>query len=319
MTPRAWLITDGNAGNERQAQALASAMGLDARELHIALRPPWSWFAPRAFPGAWDALPAELRAASEQDPPAIVIGCGRSAALATALLRARTRAFAVQILDPRVDARRWDLVITPAHDRLRGDNVLNTIGALNSITPARLAAAALATPGLAQLPAPRTAVLIGGTTRAQRIDAGWIASLADRLGDWHAQRGGSFLVSTSRRTAPETVAAARSAFAAWPGAFWSGPEDGDNPYLAFLAHANAIVVSPDSVNQLSEASATGKPVYTHAPRPVHGKLVAFLRELVDSGHVRPLRSEPGAYEPRALRETDAVAEEVWRRWRAHSR
>ena len=40
---------------------------------------------------------------------------------------------------------------------------------------------------------------------------------------------------------------------------WDGT--GDNPYFAFLALADAIVVTEDSVNMVTEAAGTGKPVY----------------------------------------------------------
>ena len=38
----------------------------------------------------------------------------------------------------------------------------------------------------------------------------------------------------------------------------------------------SIVVTPDSVNMLSEACATGVPVYTHAPLGVAGRLAEAL-------------------------------------------
>ena len=51
------------------------------------------------------------------------------AALATRLLRQRG-ARAVQILDPRVPTRHWDLVIAPEHDGLEGANVIATAGSV---------------------------------------------------------------------------------------------------------------------------------------------------------------------------------------------
>ena len=76
------------------------------------------------FGTSFDALIAK--------PPALAIGCGRQAALATRLLRARGSQ-AVQILDPRIDPRHWDLVIAPEHDTLRGDNVIPTLGSLHPV------------------------------------------------------------------------------------------------------------------------------------------------------------------------------------------
>lgn len=309
------VVTDGAAGNERQALALAAALGELPRVQRIRLAPPWSWFAPHLTPGAWHALPAAFRAEIEARPPDLVIGCGRAAALATALVRRRAGAYAVQILDPRAPLHRWDLVVAPAHDALAGDNVVTTIGALNLITPARLAAAALEHPEFGQLPRPRTAVLVGGSTSAVRIDAGYAAELLQHLARWRALEGGSFLVTTSRRT-PPGVAETLRATAEEHDRVYSGARDGANPYLGFLAHADRIVVTPDSVNLVSEACATGKPVYCLLREPIRGKLAAFHHALRDSGRVRPLEPQPTAWTPVPLRETEAVAAEVRRRYDA---
>jgi hypothetical protein len=39
----------------------------------------------------------------------------------------------VQILDPRIAPRHFDVVVAPSHDRLVGGNVIETLGALNPI------------------------------------------------------------------------------------------------------------------------------------------------------------------------------------------
>src|SRR5205814_905267 len=168
--PTCFAISDGAAGNARQASALAAAMGLAAQPVAVSWPPPWSWFAPALETGAYRWLPGGLRhVADEGASGAIAIGCGRAAALATALLR-RRGCYAIQILDPRAALDRWDLVIAPAHDRLSGANTLATVGALNDISPSRLAEAARDFSALAELPSPRTAVLVGGSNAAQRID-----------------------------------------------------------------------------------------------------------------------------------------------------
>ncbi|HVF36104.1 MAG TPA: mitochondrial fission ELM1 family protein [Candidatus Saccharimonadia bacterium] len=312
------VVTDGAAGNERQALALAAAMGLAPRVHRIGLLPPWSWLAPHLRIGGWHALPRALRDPVDAEPPQLAIGCGRTGALATALIRARHGSYAVQILDPRASLDAWDLVVAPAHDALAGDNVVTTIGALNSITPARLAAAALEHAELAQLPQPRTAVLVGGSTSTVRVDAGYAADLLQRLSRWRAREGGSFLVTTSRRTSPG-VAETLRATASESDRIYSGEHEHANPYLGFLAHADRIVVTPDSVNLISEACATGKPVYCLVREPVRGKLAAFHRALLDTGRLRPLDFEAPPWTPVPLRETDAVAEQVWRRFRARAR
>ena len=111
----------------------------------------------------------------------------------------------------------------------------------------------------------------------------------------------------------------RAAFAAFPGVFFGGDRDGENPYAGFLAWADRIVVTPDSVNMLSEACATGKPVCTFAPQPIAGKLAAFHRALRGSGHLRMLGEIAPKPLPPPLAETREIAELVRARWLAARR
>jgi mitochondrial fission protein ELM1 len=312
-----WAISDGAAGNERQALALARALGLAPRVLRIRLRQPWAAFAPRLVAGAAFAIRDEHGAPLSPAWPHIAIGCGRRAALVTRLLREWSggHTYTVQILDPRIDSDAFDLLIAPAHDRVEGANVISSIGALNPVDRAWLADGRTRFSALAALPSPRTAVLIGGSNRAQRLDSAYFSGLLERLAALHATDRGSFLVSVSRRTPRAVVALLRDAFARMPGVFWSGG-DGENPYAGFLAWADRLVVTPDSVNMLSEACATGKPVYTYAPRPIGGKLAAFHAELAASGHLRRLGDSTPHAQPPPLAETGEIAEGVRARWAA---
>ena len=51
-TPACWAISDGAAGNERQAVALAQALGLAPRVIRLRVREPWAAFAPHLLAGA---------------------------------------------------------------------------------------------------------------------------------------------------------------------------------------------------------------------------------------------------------------------------
>jgi mitochondrial fission protein ELM1 len=205
-------------------------------------------------------------------------------------------------------------VIAPAHDELSGANVIATVGALNDVSPARLLESARGFSALLELPAPRTAVLLGGSNRAQRIDRRYLGLLLERLEAIRA--GGTLLITCSRRT----DAALLPLLASWSehrsAVLWRDERDGPNPYHGFLATADRIVATPDSVNLLSEAAASGKPAYTFAPEPVRGKLARFHEALRAGDHVRPLERYDVAWTGTPLRETEAVAREVLRRYRA---
>src|SRR5579875_1318768 len=272
FTPRsAWVISDGAAGNERQALALAAALDVPARVLVLPLRPPWSWCAPRQLPGGRLALSARDREAFTPPWPDLAIGCGRDAALLTRMLRSLSdgACFTVQILDPRLDTRHWDAVIAPRHDDLAGANVIRTLGALNPVDDAWLAQAL----------------------------AGTVAALA---------QGGSVLATASRRTPAPFAQSLRDALAKFPGVFWSG--GGANPYPGILGWADRIVVTPDSVNMISEACATGLPVHTVTTAPLPDIRARFHDALRERGLLTDPGAPPGHAPP--LRETGEVAAQL---------
>ncbi|KRD31847.1 nucleoside-diphosphate sugar epimerase [Lysobacter sp. Root916] len=307
------VLTDGHAGNVRQAQALAAALGRPAREFVLEARAPWAWAAPRRLPGATRAFGAAF-AGVLAAPPALAIGCGRQAALATRLLRLRG-ARAVQILDPRIDSRHWDLVIAPEHDGLRAANSLSPLGSLHPVDDLWLAAARSAFPAFAALPAPRTALLLGGPSAHAAFDAGMFENLIARVAALVEREGGSVLATASRRTPAMVREQLRARFAHVPGVVWAGPEDGANPYAGLLGWADRVVCTADSVNLLSEAAATTVPLYIAGIDALSGRPRRFVDALLASGRAR-LFDATDALAPYAvtpLRETARIADEVRRR------
>ena len=299
----AWVISDGAAGNERQALALASALGVPARVLALPLRAPWAWFAPRRIPGGRLALAARDRASFEAPWPDLAIGCGRGAARLTRMLRRLSvgACYSVQILDPRMETRDREPGIAPTHDGLEGANVLTTLGSLNPVDDAWLASGREAFPAFGSLPRPRIALLVGGPRRGIEFNDDLAARLLATVRAIAA--GGSVLATVSRRTPAAFAAQLHGALAAFPGVFWNGA--GTNPYPGLLGWADRIIVTPDSVNMLSEACATGVPVHTVTGAALPDKLTRFHAALRERG----LLTEPG--DARAgvppLRETQAVA------------
>ena len=67
----------------------------------------------------------------------------------------------------------------------------------------------------------------------------------------------------------------------------SGTASGENPYYAFLASADAIVVTEDSVNMVTEAAGTGKPVYVQRLKGKSRRLSQFHELMRKRGATRP--------------------------------
>ncbi|EIL98966.1 mitochondrial fission ELM1 family protein [Rhodanobacter denitrificans] len=304
-----WVITDHAAGNQRQALALAEHLQLPLRHLVLQPRAPWSWLAPRLELGGRLALPIQQRRLFTPPWPAVAIGCGRAAALFTRMLRRLSdgQCYTVQILNPRIDPARWDTVIAPRHDQLDGPNVLRPLGSLNSVDDEWLADGRESCPRFAELPQPRVGVLLGGPRQGIALNADYAHRLAARLLERQHREGGSLLVLGSRRTSPALVDVFRQALRGVPGLLWAGPDDGRNPYPGVLGWADRLVVTPDSVNMLSEACAVGCPVETLVTAPLPAKLARFHQSLREAGRLHDLGDAASAPPVPPLRETAAIA------------
>ena len=285
--PLAWVLHDGKAGMASQALGLAEATGFPFIEKPLTIRLPWLLLPPRLWPLPLFAAGAEAGLAPPW--PDLVIACGRNAAMPALAIRRRSggRTIAAQIQDPGAGHSEFDLFVVPAHDRLRGPRVFVTEGAVHRVTPARLAAARRRFPALAALPRPIVAVLIGGSNRAYRLTLPRLGEIADGIAGVLAATGGSALITPSRRTGARGAAVLRERLAGLSAAIWDG--GGGNPYFAYLALADTVLVTADSVSMISEAAATGKPVHILDLPGGNAKFARFHEGMRAAGITRPFR------------------------------
>jgi len=317
MSAIIWAVHDGKIGMANQtlglAEAVAPALNGTVVEKSLVLRAPWRWLPPHAWLAPLAAIdPHGDRLAPPW--PDILISCGR---LAAAPARAAKRAsggriFWVQVQNPGFASSEADLIVMPRHDGDGGDNAFVTLGAVHRVTPARLADGARRFgPSLAHLRRPLVAVLLGGDNRVYRLTAARLAALTKQLAAL-AQQGYGLAITTSRRSGPSVAARLRQAL---PDAFiWGG--DGDNPYFGLLALADAFVVTADSVNMVSEAAATGKPVHVVELEGGSPKFARFHAALRAAKATRPFTGTIERWNYLPLDDTARAATEVARRFTA---
>jgi mitochondrial fission protein ELM1 len=315
MTSRScWIITQGHAGMEAQCRGLADALGLAPVIKRVRVRRLWDLLPKRL----WLAPLRVLRADSDRlDPPwpDLVISCGSVGAPLAAAIRSASggRTRAVHIQDPKMDLHRFDLVIAPRHDGLRGDNVISSKAAIHPVTPQKLEEGARRWgPVLAPLPRPLIAVLIGGPNGRHRLTPDIVTRLADNLVSLARKTGGALAVTPSRRTGAENEAVLRERLKDVPAFVWDGK--GNNPYFGLLALADAIVVTEDSVSMTSEAVATGKPVYVAALAGKSRRLRRFHQMLMADGITRPFDGSFATWTYTPPDDTARAAAEIRRRF-----
>jgi len=296
--PSVWVLHDGKAGMASQALGLAEATGFPFVEKCLTVRAPWAWLPPQLW---LSPLSAVIDGGMGLRPPwpDLVIGCGRNTAAPALAIREASggRTIAAQIQDPRIGRRAFDLMLVPEHDRLRGPRVLTTKGALHRVTAEKLAATRQRFPELAELPRPILGVLVGGSNRAYRLTLDRLAAIADDIAASLKATGGSAVITPSRRTGIEGIVLLRERLAGLPAVI--SDMTGDNPYFAYLAAADAFLVSCDSVSMISEAAATGKPVHIIELEGGDAKFARFHQTMRDAGITRPFtgRIESWHYAP----------------------
>jgi mitochondrial fission protein ELM1 len=262
--PVVWVIEAYRAGERNQVLALADTLAWPYEIKRLTYRK--YEFLTNIFRGSdlrgIDIMGSDLLQAPWPD---LVISSGmRNEAVCRWIkMQSGDRTRIVHVGNPWADPSRFDLVITTPQYRIpERANVLQNVLTLNNVDTARLQSQLDHWQSqFKQLPQPHTAVIVGGESGPFTLGKKAALRLAREVNELVGRVGGSALVTTSSRTSP-AVAKLLQRELTIPNYFYHWqPDDDANPYLAVLALAERFVVSGDSISMLSEACATGKPVY----------------------------------------------------------
>lgn len=292
-----------------QTRGLAEAVGVPYTMMDTRIAMPWTLLPPGWCPRSLSVVsgPPGLKSGP---PPGLVISCGRHGIVPSLALKRKfgNRVFTVHIQDPKMPGKHFDLVVAPEHDAVAGENVYRTTGALHYVTPERLAvaresaeAAAIGAGGQGIV-----AVLVGGRNGYYRFAESEAEVLVAALKATAAENNVRLVVVSSNRTEPGVIERMRQALGR-EHYVWDGVSP--NPYFAALSRADYIVVTGDSVSMVSEAAATGQPVFVHhlpkrrpAPRFEH-----FHAQFERAGITRPFTGSLARWRYEAPNDTPHIA------------
>lgn len=313
--PRIWVLADDRTGNVVQCVGVAEALG----EPFVIKKVVYGFLARlhNVLRGATTlGLTKDCRDGLVPPWPQLVISAGRRTAPVARWLRRTTGARLVQIMDPGWPGRGdFDLIAVPRHDRpVRRANEFATLGSCHRVGPRLLAEEQAKWQG--RLPAadrPRLMLSVGGTSKDCHFTPAHGRLLAADTDALAQCMGATAMITTSRRTGSRLEAAISEGIPE-PRYFHAWRDGGDNPYLAMLAVADAVVVTGDSMNMCTEACATGVPVYIFAPPGVASAKHARLHKLLYSlGYARPLGGDPTPWRHEPLNPALDVAAEIRKR------
>ena len=119
---KAILLTQGMHGMISQVEGLARALDLTYKHQTIKLKPFWNFMPPKISPISENLVKNKFVCDSK-----IIISCGRKSVIPSIALKKRLgkEIFTIHIQNPKVSFKHFDLIISPDHDNIKGDNVLN--------------------------------------------------------------------------------------------------------------------------------------------------------------------------------------------------
>ncbi len=258
---RAWCLTDGSAGMISQVKGLADALNLNFEQKTIDLKFPWNKLPVGILPPSKIIFNNYRQISLESNiPPDIIISCGKRSIYASLHLKKslKNKVFSIHIQNPKINPAHFDLVVAPAHDDLKGKNVLKTDLALNHINKSLLSKEAeLYAAQFSKIEKPICAIFLGGQNRNYRFDISVVKVLADQVDKIIKNNDIQLYILFSRRTDQFIIEYLKERFLD-QNIIWNGE---GNPYLALMKFSKYLICTADSVSIISESISSTKPVY----------------------------------------------------------
>ena len=125
------LLTEGMHGMISQVEGLAKALDLDFTHHKVELNNFWKFIPPKLTP-----ISNKVYKHFDATNYDIIISCGRKSVVPSIYLKknSQKKIINIHIQDPKVNLKHFDIIVTPEHDGVTGDNVISSKGAIHYLT-----------------------------------------------------------------------------------------------------------------------------------------------------------------------------------------
>ncbi len=286
---KALLLTQGMHGMVSQVEGLAKALGLSYKHQKIELKSFWNLIPPKISPISENLVKNKFVCDCK-----IIISCGRKSVIPSIALKKRlgNQIFNIHIQDPKVSFEHFDLIVSPEHDRLRGENIINTTGAIHYLTKKEINDNSKYLGIEKDKRKELVAFIIGGPNKYYNYSEKQIHELFNKVKTLFTPDKFKIIVVKNIDK---------------------------KAYLSALAISNYIVVTCDSTSMISEAAMTGKPVYIAMMKSFKptGRFKKFYSQLKDLGITRELEDRVESWSYNSLNEVNRIAPIVKAKMKKH--
>ena len=250
------LLTQGMHGMISQVEGLAKALDIDFTHHTVELNNFWKLIPPKLTP-----ISQRVYKKINQTEFDLIISCGRKSVIPSIHLKknSKKKILNIHIQDPKVNFSHFDFIVAPEHDFIRGQNVINTKGAIHYLTDGEIIKNKDYLSSFIKKDQRKICSLIlGGPTKYYEYSSENLKNIFSNLNNFLKKNDFQLIVIPSMRTPKNSINFAKDYF----GKNHTIIDKVDKKaYLSALSISESIVVTCDSSSMISEAALTGKPIY----------------------------------------------------------
>ena len=250
------LLTQGMHGMISQVEGLAKALDIDFTHHTVELNNFWKLIPPKLTP-----ISQRVYKKINQTEFDLIISCGRKSVIPSIHLKknSKKKIVNIHIQNPKVNFSHFDFIVAPEHDFIRGQNVINTKGAIHYLTDGEIIKNKDYLSSFIKKDQRKICSLIlGGPTKYYEYSSENLKNIFSNLNNFLKKNDFQLIVIPSMRTPKNSINFAKDYF----GKNHTIIDNVDKKaYLSALSISESIVVTCDSSSMISEAALTGKPIY----------------------------------------------------------
>jgi mitochondrial fission protein ELM1 len=300
---KAILLTQGMHGMVSQVEGLAKALNLNFKHQNIKLKTFWNYIPPKFSPISENLVKEKFVCDSK-----VIISCGRKSVIPSIALKKRlgSEIFTIHIQDPKVSFKHFDLIISPEHDNIKGDNVINTKGAIHYLTKKEIKENSNYLDINLDKKKQIVSFVIGGPNKYYDYSDQELHKLFTKVKTLFTPDKFKIVIIPSYRTPEEVIKKAYDAFSSNHHVVKTVDK---KAYLSSLAIADFTIVTCDSTSMISEAAVTGKPVYIAMMKPKkrNDRFKKFYSQLCNLGITKELNNAVENWSYESLNEVGRIA------------
>ena len=302
---KALLLTEGYHGMISQVEGLAKALQAEFQHKIVRLNWPWNFIPPKLTPIS-EIILKDKHYINENKSFDLVISCGRKSVIPSVIIKKKnTSIFTIHIQDPKINYKNFDVIIAPEHDDLKGENVISSKGSIHYITQSEIEKAKNYLVNKFQNEN-IVSLILGGPTKYYSFSNEELTQVFKKIKSNFISQGHKVLVIPSMRTPKRIIDLAMKEFV--KEGFVVNTVD-KQAYLSALALATNIVVTCDSTSMISEASASGKPIFVAHMKPKKNnyRFKKFFQLFTEMGITKELGEKVDNWTYNRLNEADRIA------------